>query len=181
MVIGRAQDMVGVALFSRASGLVELFNRTVLRAVTPVCMPYFAQSNRQTGSTISGYLMSVSYLTVIGWPFLAFMGIVAYAAIRIVYGSQWMASVPLAQILCAAGAIELIHYLAKDVLISVGDVNVAAFCNSFFRDGASQDSSRSFPLVSSALAGDFLPQRCSVRLIRSGVFHAPLGCELARW
>ena len=122
MVIGRAQDMVGVALFSRASGLVELFNRTVLRAVTPVCLPYFAQSNRQTGSAISGYLRSISYLTVIGWPFLAFMGIVAYAAVRIVYGSQWMASVPMAQILCAAGAIELIHYLAKDVLISVGEV-----------------------------------------------------------
>ena len=122
MIIGRAQDMVGVALFSRGSGLVELFNRTVLRAVMPVCMPYFAQHNRQTGSMISGYLMSVSYLTAIGWPFLAFMGIVAYAAIRIVYGSQWMASVPLAQILCAAGAIELIHYLAKEALIAGGDV-----------------------------------------------------------
>ena len=122
MIIGRAQDMVGVALFSRASGLVEIFNRTVLRAVMPVCLPYFAKNNREKGSVIDGYLTSISYLTVIGWPFLAFVGTVAYSAIRIVYGTQWMASVPLAQILCAVGAIELIHYLAKEALIAGGDV-----------------------------------------------------------
>lgn len=122
MIIGRAQDLVGVALFSRASGLVDIFNRTVLRAVMPVCLPYFAKNNREQGSVNDGYLMSISYLTVIGWPFLAFVGIVAYSSIRIVYGPQWTASVPLAQTLCAAGAIELIHYLAKEALIAVGDV-----------------------------------------------------------
>lgn len=122
MIIGRAQDMVGVALFSRGSGLVEIFNRTVLRAVMPVCLPYFAKNNREQGSVNQGYLTSISYLTVIGWPFLAFVGIVAYSAIRIVYGPQWTASVPLAQTLCAAGAVELIHYLAKEALIAGGDV-----------------------------------------------------------
>ena len=127
MIIGRAQDMVGVALFSRGSGLVEIFNRTVLRAVMPVCLPYFAKGNREQGSVISGYLMSISYLTVIGWTFLAFIGIVAFSAIRIVYGLQWMASVPLAQILCAAGAIELIHHLAKEALIASGDVKRGNF------------------------------------------------------
>lgn len=122
MIIGRAQDMVGVALFSRASGLVEIFYRTVLRAVMPVCLPYFAKNSREQGSVNEGYLLSISYLTAIGWPFLAFVGIVAYSAVRIVYGPQWTASVPLAQILCAAGAIELIHYLAKEALIAGGDV-----------------------------------------------------------
>jgi O-antigen/teichoic acid export membrane protein len=122
MIIGRAQDRVGVALFSRASGLVELFNRTVLRAVIPVCLPYFAKNNREQGSMVEGYLMSISCITVIGWPFLAFVGFIAYSAIRIVYGPQWSASVPLAQILCAAGAIELIHYLAMEALMAGGDV-----------------------------------------------------------
>ena len=122
MIIGRAQDMVGVALFSRGSGLIEIFNRTVMRAVMPVCLPYFAKNSREQGSVIRGYLNSISYLTAIGWTFLAFVGITAYAAIRIVYGPQWTASVPLAKILCAAGAIELTHYLAKEALIAGGDI-----------------------------------------------------------
>lgn len=122
MIIGRAQDMAGVAMFSRASGLIEIFNKTILRAIHPVCLPYFAKNNRDQGSMVSGYLMSISYLTVIGWPFLLFMGVVAYSAVRIVYGPQWTASAPLAQILCAAGSVELIHYLAKEALIAGGDV-----------------------------------------------------------
>lgn len=122
MIIGRAQDLVGVAMFSRGYGLVELFNRSVLNAVVPVCLPYFAKGNRDQGSVNSGYLNSIAYLTAIGWPFLAFTGVVAYAAVRIVYGDQWLAAVPLAQILCLAGAVELIHHLAKEALIAAGDV-----------------------------------------------------------
>ncbi len=122
MILGRLQGMVDVALFSRASGLIEIFNRTVMRAVMPVCLPYFAQSNREQGTVVDGYLKSMSYLTAIGWPFLAFVGIEAYAAIRIMYGVQWMDSVPLAQILCMAGAINMVHRLSKEVLIACGDI-----------------------------------------------------------
>jgi O-antigen/teichoic acid export membrane protein len=122
MIIGRTQDMAGVALFSRANGLVELFNAVVMRSVAPVCLPYFAQSHREQGGLPRGYLLSISYITVIGWPFLAFMATVAYAAVRLVYGPQWMASVPLAQILCLVGAVELIHSSAKEALMAGGGV-----------------------------------------------------------
>ena len=122
MIIGRAQDMASVALFSRASGLVELFNRTVLRSIAPICLPYFAKNDREQGSMVHGYLLSISYVTVIGWPFLAFIGLIAYSAIRIIYGAQWMAAVSLAQILCVAGAIELIHCFSKEALMAGGHV-----------------------------------------------------------
>jgi len=122
MIIGRVQGLVGVAMFSRGYGLVELFNRGILNAVIPVCLPYFAQDNRQHGSIVSGYLKSIAYITAIGWPFFAFTGIVPYAAIRFFYGYQWIDAAPLAQILCLVGAIELVHYLAKEALIAVDDV-----------------------------------------------------------
>lgn len=122
MIIGRAQDLVGVAMFSRGYGLVELFNRSVLNAIVPVCLPYFAKDNREQGSVVNGYLKSISYITVIGWPFFAFIGIAAYSAIRVFYGYQWIDSVPLAQILCLAGAIELVHCLSKEVLMAAEDV-----------------------------------------------------------
>jgi O-antigen/teichoic acid export membrane protein len=121
MVIGKTHDMGSVGVFSRANGLVELFDRLVVRAVLPICMPYFARSQREDGSIVTGYLTGVSFLTVIGWPFLSFMGIVSYAAIRIVYGPQWTASVSLAKILCVAGAIDLSYYFAKEALLSIGD------------------------------------------------------------
>lgn len=122
MIIGRAQDLVGVAMFSRGYGLVELFNKSVLNAVVPVCLPYFAKDSREGGSVSAGYLKSISFITAIGWPFFAFIGFAAYAAIRIFYGQQWIEAVPLSQILCMVGAIDLIHHLAKEAMIAAGDV-----------------------------------------------------------
>lgn len=122
MIIGRALDMPSVAFFSRASGLVEIFHRLVLRPVTSVCLPHFAKSRRDDGTVLTGYLQAVSYLTAVGWPFFILLGIAAYAAIRLIYGPQWTASVTPAQILCGAAIIEITFFLAKDVIIAAGHI-----------------------------------------------------------
>jgi O-antigen/teichoic acid export membrane protein len=123
IIIGRTLDMPSVAFFSRANGLIEIFNKTILKAVFPVCMPYFAKHNREQGSIVEGYLKVISYLTAFGWPFLVLLGILAFGAVRLVYGPQWVASVPLAQILCAAALFEIVHVLAAEAIIAVGRVD----------------------------------------------------------
>jgi len=122
MIIGRVQDMASVALFSRGGGIVEIFNKTVIRGVLPVCLPYFSKNNRERGSITSGYLNGISYLTVIGWPIFAFAWVMAYSAVRVIYGAQWIEAVPLTKILCLVGGIELIHYLSKEALMAVQEV-----------------------------------------------------------
>lgn len=120
MIIGRAQNMAAVGMFSRAYGLVEIFNRLVLRSVMPVCLPYFAKAVREQGTPLRGLLTAISYLTAIGWTFLFFMAVAAFPAVRILYGVQWLDAVPLARILCAVAAVELIYYPAKEALLSQG-------------------------------------------------------------
>lgn len=122
LIIGRALDMSSVAFFSRASGLVEIFHRLVLRPVMSVCLPYFAQSRRDEGTVVAGYLQALSYLTAVGWTFFIFLGITAYGAIRLIYGPQWTASVHLAQILCGAALVEVTFFLAKDAIIAAGRI-----------------------------------------------------------
>ncbi len=121
MVVGRALDMPSVGMLSRATGLVEIFNRLVLRAVTPISLPYFARGVRETGSPKRAVLNAMCLLTVIGWPFLGFLAIAAYPAIRLMYGDQWLQAVPLAQILCAAAAVELLYSQSKEAMLSVGN------------------------------------------------------------
>jgi O-antigen/teichoic acid export membrane protein len=122
-VIGRALDMASVAFFSRANGLMEIFNKTVLRAAVPVCLPYFSQAARANQGTKIGYLKATTLLTGIGWPFFLYIGLIAYSAIRLLYGPQWMTSVPLAQILCLAAILELPYYLASEVMIAEGRID----------------------------------------------------------
>lgn len=120
MIIGRVEGVVEVAMFSRGNGMVEMFNRLVMRSVMMVCMPYFAKSDRADGSIAAAYVRSVSYLSVVGWPFLAFLAIAAFAAIRIIYGPNWDAAIPLAQVLCLACAVELIHVMSREALLARG-------------------------------------------------------------
>jgi O-antigen/teichoic acid export membrane protein len=120
MIIGRALDMADVGMFSRGAGLVEVFHRLVLRTVNLVALPYFARGVREQGSSAPGLLRTVALITGLGWPFLAFMGVAAYPVIRLMYGPQWLDAVPLAQILCAAAAVELVYHPTKDALLALG-------------------------------------------------------------
>ena len=121
MVIGRTHGMADVALFSRSGGLVELFNRLILGAVVPVCQPYLAKGQREDGSVVNDYLRIIAYLTAVGWPALLFLALGAFSAIRILYGPQWVQAADLAQVLCAAAAVDLIHYLSKEALLAAGE------------------------------------------------------------
>jgi O-antigen/teichoic acid export membrane protein len=125
MIIGRVLTLVDVAMFSRANGLVELVNRLLLRSVMQVCMPYFAKNDRDGRSALDTYLKSVSYLTAVGWPLLGFLAVAAFPVIRIVYGDQWDAAVPLARILCAAFAVELLSVLSREMLLARGEAKQA--------------------------------------------------------
>jgi O-antigen/teichoic acid export membrane protein len=125
MIIGRVQGVTDVALFSRASGLVTLFRQLVIKGVMPVCLPYFAKAVREEQNVRRAYVRGVAIFTGIGWTFLGYLALVPFPVIRLVYGEQWSASVPLARILCIAGAIELVHYLAKEALLSHGHIKLA--------------------------------------------------------
>lgn len=122
-IIGRALDVASVAYFSRANGLVELFNRSVLRAAINICLPYFAKEEREGNSAATGYLKATTLLTGVGWPFFACTALLAFSAIRLLYGDQWMLAVPLAQVLCLVAVLELPYWLATEVMIAAGRID----------------------------------------------------------
>lgn len=122
LVIGRLLDMQSVGLFSRAGGALELIHRFVLRGIRPVMLPYFSAQRRGGMELSFGYLKGVTLVTGVTWPAIAILGLMAYPAIRILYGDQWLASMPLMQVLCAAFAIEVVFLTVSEILIAAGAV-----------------------------------------------------------
>jgi O-antigen/teichoic acid export membrane protein len=125
LIIGRASGMADVGLFSRAGSLVEMFNRLLMRPVLHICMPYLAKADRERNAMSEAYALSVGHVTAVGWPFLGFLAVCAYAVIRLIYGAQWLESVPVAQVLCMACAVELLFFLSKEALLAAGDARRA--------------------------------------------------------
>lgn len=127
LVIGRLMDMQSVGLLSRAGGALELMHRFVLRGIRPVMLPYYSARQREGNEIKRGYLKGVTYVTGVTWPVIAVLGLMAYPAIRLLYGEQWLASVPLMQVLCVAFAIEVVFITVSEVQIAAGAVEQSSW------------------------------------------------------
>lgn len=129
MVIGKVMNMAAVGYFSRATGLVQLFTRLITGALLPLVLPYFSEKRREGADLAIHYLAAVEMLTALAWPFFAALALLASPMIRTLYGDQWAASVPIARLLCLAGAIASIALFAAQVMVASGNVRNSTYSN----------------------------------------------------
>lgn len=123
LVMGKFLGFQSVALFSRAQGLMNLFHRDMMEAIRKVAFPAFAKAVREEQDLLQGYLRAINYVTVFAWPFYAFLGLYTQPIIKLMFGNQWDAAVPLVKILVFAGAIAALWSLFSNALLALGQIN----------------------------------------------------------
>lgn len=123
LILGRFLGFQAVALYSRAQGLIYLFHRDMMDAVRKVAFPAFAQAVREDKDLLKAYLQAVNYVTAFAWPFYAFLGLYTQPIVRLMFGDQWDAAVPLVKILVFAGAIAALWSLSMNALLAMGQIN----------------------------------------------------------
>jgi len=124
LALGKFLGFQAVAVYSRAQGLINLFHRDAMSAVRSVAFPAFAKAVREDKDMLKAYLLSVNYVTVFAWPFYAFLGLHTLPIIRLMFGSQWDAAVPLVKILVFAGAVEALWNLSTNALMALGRIDL---------------------------------------------------------
>ncbi len=125
LTLGKVSGLADAGMYSRASGVVDMFERLIGQTVAPVCLPYLARGVRDQGTVVPGLSLTTTLVTGVGWPFVCFLGLCAYPAVRIMYGTQWMSAVPVAQILCVALAAEMTFRFGSQALFSLGKAREA--------------------------------------------------------
>lgn len=124
-VLAKTQGMTAVGLYSRASGLVALFNRLVTDAVYPVALSVFSQEARAGANYAQHFIRSTALMTVLSWSFCASAAVLAEHAVLVLYGSQWLAAVPLVRWLALASAIGCVVPLCFAALVAAGRLDIA--------------------------------------------------------
>ena len=122
LVIGKLMNMESVAYFSRAYGLPRIFDRGVTQGLRPVLLPHFSAVHREDAIVTDAYLKTISHMTCLAWPFYAFLFVMSFPVVRLLYGGQWDASVPIAQILCVWASLHTLYTFSSELLISIGSV-----------------------------------------------------------
>ena len=124
IVVGKMLGLPAAGFYSRGYSVVSIFREKVVSAIQAVAYPAFAAEHRDSGTAPALFLRSLVYLTGISWPFFAFSALMALPMVRILFGSQWDAAVPLMQWLCVAAIVGTLIYQCNEFLVAVGQVTV---------------------------------------------------------
>jgi len=122
LLLGKLQSLAAAGLFSRANGLVQMFNRLFVDAVSIVCLPWFAKESRAGGSLAIPFLRATAYVTAFGWSFCVAIVCLAHPVIRVLYGDQWDMAVDLARLLAVSVALGVPVTLCPAAMLASGAI-----------------------------------------------------------
>lgn len=133
LVVGKVMGFKSVALVSRAQGLMNLFHRDFMNAVRNVAYPAFSQLNRINGALEEKYMVSLSMVSAIAWPFYGFAALFSLEVLRLMFGPQWDQSAPLVPLFCLAGAFSVLVSLIPPLMLAAGHSKLVATAELIFQ------------------------------------------------
>jgi O-antigen/teichoic acid export membrane protein len=122
MVLGRLLSLDAAGLYNRAQLVCQLPDRVILGGAVSVILPAFAAEARAGRSLGPSYVRAVALITAVQWPALVVLAVLAHPVVLIVLGGQWLAVVPLVQILALASLFSFTAELNYPVLVSLGQM-----------------------------------------------------------
>jgi O-antigen/teichoic acid export membrane protein len=123
--LGRNLGFTPVGLYNRALNAAQMFDKFVAQVVAPVIMPAIVAKAEAGKSLKLLYLEAIEILSVVQWPFLLWVALLAPSIIRIWLGPAWLDVVPLVRLLCIAQLALFGGYLTYPVLVAAGSVRDA--------------------------------------------------------
>jgi O-antigen/teichoic acid export membrane protein len=125
LVLGRFFSFDAVGLFNRTLSVAQLPDKVFLASSIAVVFSRFSSEARNGGDLKGQYLAALTYTTVVHWPALAVLAILAYPIVSILYGAQWLEIVPLVQIAAISAFFSFSFALNYNALMAVGAIRDA--------------------------------------------------------
>jgi O-antigen/teichoic acid export membrane protein len=100
IVVGRMLSIEGAGIYSRGCSLITLFEQVLIGSISAVAQSALADLKRNGKDVAEPYLRYLGTTTAIAWPILALMNVLALPIILVPFGSQWLAAVPVAHVIC---------------------------------------------------------------------------------
>lgn len=121
-VFGRFLSAEALAIGQRTAVLGLFPERAVLAAVGPVALPEFSRRAREGEDLKAAYLAALSHVSVVQWPAMILMAILAEPVVLLVLGGQWLDVAPLLRVLSPALMLTVPIGLQYAILVAAGAV-----------------------------------------------------------
>lgn len=120
LALGRFQGAHEVGLFSRANGLVGLFQQVVGPTVTAIALPALAKQHHAKVPVGPQLERACAYLTVLAWPAFCWVALFPAEIIEALYGRNWIDAAGVVRWLCVAAAVKVGYQLVQPALVAIG-------------------------------------------------------------
>ncbi len=124
-VFARTLGVDAVGLYSRATSVCQWPEKILFAGIGPVLLPAFASGARAGHSLKAAYLRALEYVTVLQWPALVMLILLAHPIVLLVLGEKWLATVPLVQLISGAMLLWFPAYLTYPSLVAAGAIRDA--------------------------------------------------------
>lgn len=131
LVVGKMIGASALGYYTLAYNLMTFPLYKISTIVTRVTFPAFSKIQDDNKALQNGYLKAVKSISLITFPMLAGMFIVAPEFIVVIYGSKWTPMILPLQILCLAGALKSIGTTVGSILLSKGRADIQFKWNIF--------------------------------------------------
>jgi len=131
LLIAKFLDVTSLGLYTLAYQMAVFPLLRISSIITRVTFPSFSTIQDDNAKLRKGYVKAIKYTSLIAFPLLAGLAVVAPEFIAIVIGEKWKPMVLPLQILCIAGALNSIGTHVGSILLSKGRSDIQFKWNIF--------------------------------------------------
>jgi PST family polysaccharide transporter len=131
LVVGKLLGTSALGYYTFAYHLITFPLHKISMIVTRVTFPAFSTIQDDNDTLRKGYLKVVRYISLITFPMIAGIFVVAPEFVVVVYGAKWAPMILPLQILCLAGALKSVGTTVSSILLSKGRADIQFKWNIF--------------------------------------------------
>lgn len=131
ILIGKYMGMGTLGYYEKSYRLMMLPLQNITQVITPVMHPVLSDLQDDRASLASSYEKVVKLLAHIGFPLSVFLFFSAQELVVLMFGDQWLPSVPVFRLLSLSVGIQMVLSSSGSVFQAAGDTRSLFICGIF--------------------------------------------------
>ena len=131
LLIGKYMSLSALGYYEKSYRLMMLPLQNITQVITPVMHPIFSDFQNDKEKLATSYERIVRFLSFIGLPLSVLLFFTAEEVTLIIFGDQWLPSVPVFRILALSVGIQIILSSSGSIFQAAGDTRSLFICGLF--------------------------------------------------
>lgn len=131
LLIGRYMSMSQLGYYEKSYRLMMLPLQNITQVITPVMHPIFSDFQNDLQRLGAAYERILRLLAFIGIPLSVFLFFTAEEVTLVIFGNQWLPSVPIFRILALSVGVQIILSSSGSIFQAAGDTRSLFICGVF--------------------------------------------------